>query len=644
MGAKVRQATTNFTNGELSPRLAGRFDRDLYRNGAESLKNMMLQAQGGTQTRWGTRYRATLPQSPAILVPFTFALSQRYLLAFSNARLDIYLPDGTALTPITSAPWTSAMLSELSWAHSGDTLLLFHKDMPTQVIKRTGATTFTRAVLAFETASGGFPVYEPYYKFAEPAVTLTPSSTTGSVTLTASAAVFSPSHVGARIRYAKKTCTVTAYTSATVVTVTVNETLSGTSASTDWDEAVVSPARGYPRCGAFHSGRLFMAGTRERPAGIWASKVGAFFNFDLGTALDNEGIWETVDGPRVSEIRRLESARHLMIFADRAMFYVPQSTSAPITPKTFDAREQAPYGCALVQPRLFDSAVQFVHEAGRAVREATWSDTEQAYVAPVVSLLSEHLIQAPTSGDALYGGAAGPEQFAFYANANGTLAVFHSVREQKIAGWVPWETAGAWRAVAVAGREVFVLAERTLATGPAWTLEVFDPDAAALDCGIRATSGSATKTFSGFDAFDGRTVQVSTKGHPLGDYVPAGGDIVLGDLAPEVTEIEAGFAFEQRITPMPFVVDMQDGPSLGLTVDLIRAWLVMSASLQFEVDGDQVLIEFAGDDYANPPPTKTGVVEVAKLRANAGAQFTVSVDQPLKVSILALSREVQING
>jgi len=111
-----------------------------------------------------------------------------------------------------------------------------------------------------------------------------------------------------------------------------------------------------------------------------------------------------------------------------------------------------------------------------------------------------------------------------------------------------------------------------------------------------------------------------------------------------VTEIEAGFAFEQRITPMPFVVDLADGPSMGLALDLIRVWLMTNRSLQFTVDGDEVLLEFAGDDYENPPPTTADTIQVTKLQANKHAQFTVLVQQPVKVSFLALGREVQING
>ena len=55
--------------------------------------------------------------------------------------------------------------------------------------------------------------------------------------------------------------TVTGYTSATQLTCTVNETLTDTSATTEWDEQTFSDLRGYPQAAAFHQNRFWMGGS-----------------------------------------------------------------------------------------------------------------------------------------------------------------------------------------------------------------------------------------------------------------------------------------------------------------------------------------------------------------------------------------------
>ena len=44
---------TNFTSGELSPRLAGRVDVSKYFNGCQALENFLVQPHGGVTRRSG---------------------------------------------------------------------------------------------------------------------------------------------------------------------------------------------------------------------------------------------------------------------------------------------------------------------------------------------------------------------------------------------------------------------------------------------------------------------------------------------------------------------------------------------------------------------------------------------------------------
>ena len=59
MGA-LRHLQTNFSAGELDPRMLGREDTTVYSNGAENLLNSAPMVQGGVRRRPGTDYLAAL--------------------------------------------------------------------------------------------------------------------------------------------------------------------------------------------------------------------------------------------------------------------------------------------------------------------------------------------------------------------------------------------------------------------------------------------------------------------------------------------------------------------------------------------------------------------------------------------------------
>lgn len=641
---KRRDAQTNFIAGEFTSRIAGRSDMRAYKNGAEILSNWALLAQGGVRVRPAFAYLNTFTYKPR-LIDFVFNEDQRYVFAFSDTRVDIYGVDGSLLTSITAAGWTTAMLPELEWTLEGDTLILFHEDLQTQKILRTGASTFTLSDYEFEENSAGYPKYQPYYKYADTAVTITPSATTGSITIAASADVFDSSQVGDIIRYEEKEISITGYTDAQNISGTVRETLSGTAASSDWDEQAFSTYRGFPRTGEFHANRLWLGGAKSKPTGVWATKTGAYFNFDLGEALDNEAIWDAIAHKKVKEVRHMISGPHLLIFSDGGVSFVPESDSSPITPKNIDFKFQAPYGANAVKPQEFDDAILYVHTTGATVREAYWTDTAQKYSAEPISLLSSHLIDNPTEMAVLYGSSGRAEQYALLVNGDGKLSVFHSVRNEEVAAWVPWSTNGTFLSICTAGSEVFVAVERELDGNTVWTLEKLSDDLhVGLDCSMKVTSGTETRTFSGFDHLANEEVQVVSNGHYIGTYtVSAGGVITLADLDPELTEIEAGFWNTPKIRPMPCDVDLPDGPARGLMKRLLRVIAQVDKSLSFKISGRTVLIALQGDDYSNPPSTVTGLLEFRLLGHSQEAQFDLEVPTPADVTILGLTREVAIS-
>lgn len=82
--ATVNSILTNFTAGEISPRIHGRVDLAKYANGARELTNVTVLPQGGARKRGGTlQVTSVKNDNPnSILVPFVFSTTQAYMLEF----------------------------------------------------------------------------------------------------------------------------------------------------------------------------------------------------------------------------------------------------------------------------------------------------------------------------------------------------------------------------------------------------------------------------------------------------------------------------------------------------------------------------------------------------------------------------------
>ena len=88
-------------------------------------------------------------------------------------------------------------------------------------------------------------------------------------------------------------------------------------------------SQGYARSVAFHDQRLIFGGSKDLPNHLFMSQVGEFFNFDVGTGLDDESIQVQIAENQVSEIKSIESFRHLSIFTSEAELYVPTTENRP---------------------------------------------------------------------------------------------------------------------------------------------------------------------------------------------------------------------------------------------------------------------------------------------------------------------------
>jgi len=110
-GTVVHPFQSNFTAGEITPKLAGHIDFNKYANGLETLENMTTFPQGGATRRSGTRFVCEVKDSSAVtrLIPFEFSVTQSYVLEFGASYIRFYKDNGqivesdVTITGITQA-------------------------------------------------------------------------------------------------------------------------------------------------------------------------------------------------------------------------------------------------------------------------------------------------------------------------------------------------------------------------------------------------------------------------------------------------------------------------------------------------------------------------------------------------------------
>lgn len=196
--ARVSTIVTNFQSGELSPRLEGRIDLQKYQSGVQQLTNMLVFPQGGATRRPGTYYAGSSKSNGKVrLIPFEFSDEQAYIIELGANYMRFYtnggllVSGGSAVEVVT--PYSVTEIFELTYTQSADVIYFAHKDHEPAKLTRTTATSFTFQDIDF--------VDGPWLDENTTDITLYASAATGSVTITASAALFTSDDVGRYIRF-----------------------------------------------------------------------------------------------------------------------------------------------------------------------------------------------------------------------------------------------------------------------------------------------------------------------------------------------------------------------------------------------------------------------------------------------------------
>lgn len=642
------------------------------------------------------------------------------------------------------APWAAEALLELQFVQINDVMFITHKDYPTYKLTRIADDDWTLEAVEFD--------QPPFLTENLTTTTITPSGTTGSITLTASASLFNVLHIGSYWRIGHKRAAdtlshditangnsttievfgpytlrsygtwtadlsfqksldngstwvtvhkvvgksdqnleirgtseehalfrvnvanfasataaratieredaiiygiakVTAFTSATVVTATVTESLYSTAATDFWSEGAWSEYRGYPRACTMHEQRLVLGGTSHQPSTIWGSVVDDFENFEAGTN-DDDSYSFTLAGLELNAIQWMASLKALLVGTTGSEWRViGDELGAIISPTKVSSKQFSFYGSEYVQAESTGEVVLFVERKGRRLREI--APDADSFRATDMLLLAPHLTEDGTLVQLSWQADA---RILWCITSDGRCLGMTYNREQAVLGWHRHVTDGDFFSVATiygdtgATDEVWFIVRRTINGADVFYVERLNPTEwetrsqyFGVDSGL-SYSGSPVGTFGGLDHLVGETVDALVDGVVYtGLVVDEHGEV---NLPTGVTGsvVHIGLPFASILSPFRLDADTQLGVHLGQSkrIDSVAVRVYRSAGIKYDFDGTgadviplkakdgQVTTGLYGDPEAEDQPL------VMKAGNTHDPRLTIRQTDPLPLTVQAL--------
>lgn len=623
---------TNFTSGQVSQNLYGRGDLKIFENGARCLENIIIHPTGGISRRKGTKLIEQLDK-PAKLIPFEFNTEQIYLLCIMDGEFKVY-KNGICITTIAS-PWKETQLYQLSWTQSADTLLIVHPDVAPQQISRNTDEAWKIEEWSYYTKDG--MTYCPYFNFFQKKENITPTGTTGNISLNSSNPIFDEDYVDSLIKINNGLVKITAYNSPTKLTGTTLKNLANSNSSTDWEENSFSKRRGYPSSVAFHQDRMVIGGSKNLPNRLWMSKSSDLFNFDLGKGLDDEAIEFAILSDQVNAIKAVVSSRHLLVFTTGAEWMV---SGDPLTPNSIQLRRQTSIGSyakQMISPQQIDGATVFISYNGSQLREFLYTDVEQAYQAKDLTLLSTDILAKPI--DIAF---SQNESVLYIILEDGSISCLTSYRTEEVNAWSKLKTNGKFISIAVLGDEIYF---STYRNGKYFIEQLVDNSYA--DCSIYLSSEIPQNIWSGLDYLEGMDVSILADGFSVGQHTVNNGSVELLETAKELI---IGVPYAHLIEPLPYMVEAIN-PYSPSAVRIINARFRVINTKSFRIDLGQGYFQVPlkrvhRDTILDSPPQRyLGDINLRSLgwiREMEKPMWSIKDDEPLEFTLLAAVLEIKI--
>ncbi len=669
--SRIIQIQNDFTAGELDPKLRARTDIQQYGSGLDTAQNVTIQPQGGAKRRDGTKFVAELDSGAANatrMVPFEFSVDDSYMLIFTPQKMYVF-KDGVKITDIngsgndylTVTDLTSAILPEMNFIQSADTVIIVHSSLaPVKIVRGATDSDWTISTITFS--------YVPRFAFALAYVdgsTLTtdsfdhlvPSATSGNITITAyKSGGSSESNVftQAASYYEGQYLNVTPFGRLRIVRKVDNHTLECFAEVPLFDTEIIAKAdfeiergyeetwsssRGWPRAVTFHEGRLYFGGTSTRPSTIWGSRVSSFFDFDPGEALDDAAVEATMDTGTFNAIIDMYSGRHLQIFTSGGEFYIPQGLEEPVTPTNLIVKAQTSFGCRPgIRVQNLDGSTLFIQRQGRAIQEFVYSDSVAAYTSAKISLLSSHLLKSPSEMAVRRStGTDEGDRLLIVNDDDGSIACYTILRSQQVIAPSEWTTDGEFINIGVDVSDIYTVVKRTVNSSTVYYVELFD-SSVLLDCAKTGASGSSVN----MPHLEAETVKIVRDGIVEPDQTVGGSPSTVTFDQAATTSYQVGLNFTPVVKTLPVEPRLSSGSLKGFKKRIFEVNAELFETQALTINGKEVAFRnFGAGILDGDVEDFTGIKTLnGILGYTYDGQITIGQTVPLKMTLLGIDYKV----
>lgn len=606
--------------GEVTPLARGRSDVAAYRNSLEDCENMIPFAAGGAGRRPGTTYLNKVGSTGAQLnlggatdrfIPWEISDGTRLMVCLggsatlkvinlnTNALLTVSNNSVTyALSASVVGTLTTAQAKVAQYVQVADTMFIVSADVPP--IRLSYASGAVAMLGPWD--GGGTYQTTPYLPVNTTAITLASSNTAlGATTVTASAAFFTASHVGAWFKFGTGAINITGFTSSTSVAGVIYDVLASGAATTAWEQSAWSDYQGWPRACGFFQARLVYGGTTRSPDSLWFSQDSDVYEFSTAfgvaaAATDPFSVTPN-NAEKVAKINWLVGGTQFAFGTEREEFTVTiPDSSAGLSVSNIQITKQTSRGSKHIQAVRIESVVYFVDASGQRIVELVFDLRENGYRNKDINIFADHLFakfqemhSSPRAEKVILSicKTSDKDQRLWVLDEDGGLYSCVIDRMYDIQAWsmhylggngtdddtdpvpfiktiCPVNNTGFTASVNTGHDILWLMTTRSIANSSVNYIEYIDRAAEDqddyMDCKITLSQASST-TVTGLEHLASETVSVVADGLYVGEKaVTAGGVVTLSVAA---TAIKAGFKYKSRLKTLPIDAGSQIGSALG---------------------------------------------------------------------------------
>lgn len=417
----------------------------------------------------------------------------------------------------------------------------------------------------------------------------------------------------------------------------------------------------WPSKVGYYQQRRAFARSILQPYNVWFSQTNGFTSFGVSSpVLDDDAISIAMLTGQVNGVMWIDDAESLAVgTTDNVRLIGKANQNLGFGASNFDHQTKSYVGSVEVKPVKIQNVLLYPDEFGRTLREFIFDFNTDAFVAPDITILSEHLFKGLIA-DMAY--QKNPDSIVWVVMRDGSLVAVTYERDQKIVGITncpvaigdPGTTASVESVCCVPGTgrtEVYITVKRTIGgvtkrfierLAPEWDYGSLVDVAVGVDM-AQQYSGVATNKIYGAWHLIGQVVQVLGDGSVYRDITVAADGTVTLPLAATAAKWTMGKKAQSFGETLELASITPDGVHIGrrsLTGELFVSTL-NSLGLKFKGVTARDAVDLWKRDNTLDPPSgamvpRSGVFPTRFDNSwKDGGKFQFYVDDPLPCIIRA---------